>query len=151
MPEKDAEIITPSEIEGLKMHICTLVAPDSPPDNWMDVYIHSKLMIIDDVFTTVGSANINTRSMQVDTELNTCVEDPAVTKPLREHLFSVHTGKKIAESNIAKTFNSWRDIIRENGYRRIKTTATEIEPQDRSPCASLVEFLNESSMRKNLD
>lgn len=34
------------------------------------VYIHSKLMIIDDRFLTIGSANATNRSMGLDTELN---------------------------------------------------------------------------------
>jgi phospholipase D1/2 len=33
-------------------------------------YIHSKLLIVDDRFLTVGSANLTNRSMGVDTELN---------------------------------------------------------------------------------
>jgi len=43
-------------------------------------------LTIDDVFTTVGSSNINTRSKEVDCELNICLEDPAVTRPLQKHL-----------------------------------------------------------------
>ena len=34
------------------------------------VYIHAKLMIVDDVFFTVGSANLANRSMTVDSEFN---------------------------------------------------------------------------------
>ncbi len=34
------------------------------------VYIHSKLMIVDDRFLTIGSANTTNRSMGLDTELN---------------------------------------------------------------------------------
>jgi phospholipase D1/2 len=37
-------------------------------------YIHSKLMIVDDRFLTVGSANLTNRSCVVDTELNLSVE-----------------------------------------------------------------------------
>ncbi|MCH5551888.1 phospholipase D-like domain-containing protein [Pseudomonas syringae pv. syringae] len=151
MPEKDAEIVTPSEIEGLKIHICTLVAPDSPPNDWMDVYVHSKLMIVDDVFTTIGSANINTRSMQVDTELNICVEDPSVTKPLREHLFDLHIGKKISGLDTTETYQKWQEAIDKNKSRRTKGMQdTQVTTPD-GPIASLVEFLQESSTRKNLD
>jgi phosphatidylserine/phosphatidylglycerophosphate/cardiolipin synthase-like enzyme len=34
------------------------------------VYIHAKLMIVDDVFFTMGSANLANRSMTVDSEIN---------------------------------------------------------------------------------
>lgn len=37
-------------------------------------YIHSKLLIVDDRFLTVGSANLTNRSVGVDTELNATVE-----------------------------------------------------------------------------
>ncbi|MCS3441218.1 phosphatidylserine/phosphatidylglycerophosphate/cardiolipin synthase-like enzyme, partial [Pseudomonas sp. BIGb0450] len=84
--------IVPQEIPGLKVHVCSLVAPDSPAGkSWMPVYIHSKVMIVDDVFTTHGSANINTRSMQVDSELNIAHEWVSVTQAMRRRLWELHT------------------------------------------------------------
>ncbi|MBX9432544.1 phosphatidylserine/phosphatidylglycerophosphate/cardiolipin synthase family protein, partial [Ralstonia pseudosolanacearum] len=82
MKKTPSQTIQSMKIDGLKVHICTLVAPDSPPNNWDYVYVHAKLMIVDDVFMTLGSANINTRSMQVDSELNICHEHSGVTAPL---------------------------------------------------------------------
>lgn len=37
-------------------------------------YIHAKMFIVDDRFVTLGSANVNNRSMGVDTELNVSFE-----------------------------------------------------------------------------
>ena len=65
--------------------------PQSVPVEWQYVYVHAKLMIIDDVFMTLGSANINTRSMEVDSELNICHERPEITQPLRRRLWGLHT------------------------------------------------------------
>jgi phosphatidylserine/phosphatidylglycerophosphate/cardiolipin synthase-like enzyme len=149
-PDKDNAGISNTDIEGLKVHICTLVAPDSPPDNWMDVYVHSKLMIVDDVFTTLGSANINTRSMQVDSELNICIEDPAITRPLREHLFGVHTGGGSVGSDMKKEYIKWQAIIDENRAGKIAGSQS-VNAAIESPIASLVEFLQVSADRKNLD
>jgi hypothetical protein len=42
-------------------------APEAPE---VFVYIHAKLMIVDDVFFTMGSANLANRSMTVDSEIN---------------------------------------------------------------------------------
>jgi phospholipase D1/2 len=54
-------------------------APDRP-----STYIHSKLLIIDDRFLTVGSANLTNRSMGVDTELNVSWESTEATDPHRQ-------------------------------------------------------------------
>ncbi|QCY13900.1 phospholipase D-like domain-containing protein [Pseudomonas sp. MPC6] len=150
-PDKDSAGISNTEINGLKVHICTLVAPDSPPDNWMDVYVHSKLMIVDDVFTTLGSANINTRSMQVDSELNICIEGPAITRPLREHLFGVHTGGSVIGGQMSTVYKSWEEILVENNSARMNSSTEDSSVSSSSPVASVVEFLQSSPVRKNLD
>lgn len=67
------------------------------------VYIHSKLMIIDDRFFTLGSANTTNRSMGLDTELNVSWEAAGETNGagrgfsrslvrIRTELLSEHTG-----------------------------------------------------------
>lgn len=54
---------------------------DRPP---RPVYIHSKLMIIDDRFLCIGSANFNSRAMRIDTEVNLTLE--ARTPSERGHI-----------------------------------------------------------------
>lgn len=62
-------------------------------------FVHSKLMIVDDLFLTVGSANLTNRSMAVDTELNASVEsaqpDDSLSLAIRKAratLLAEHTG-----------------------------------------------------------
>ena len=65
-----------------------------------DVYIHSKLLIIDDRFLTVGSANTTNRSMGLDTELNIAWEASTTNnnslagsiRRIRKDLLAEHTG-----------------------------------------------------------
>ena len=40
----------------------------------IDVMVHSKLMIVDDVLLHVGSANLNNRSIGLDTECDLAIE-----------------------------------------------------------------------------
>uniref|UniRef100_UPI003221E63F phospholipase D-like domain-containing protein n=1 Tax=Ralstonia pseudosolanacearum TaxID=1310165 RepID=UPI003221E63F len=153
MKKTPSQIIESVKIDGLKVHICTLVAPDSPPNNWDYVYVHAKLMIVDDVFMTLGSANINTRSMQVDSELNICHEHSGVTQPLRKRLWGIHTRPGPAEhtnsiytnavgDDMAKAFTAWGQIIAQN---------VDNQRNNLAPCASLIGFMRTSEKRSYLD
>lgn len=135
--------LVPEPRPGLKVHVCSLVAPDSPAGKpWMPVYIHSKLMIVNDVFTTHGSANINTRSMQVDSELNIAHEWGSVTKALRRRLWDLHTDGRGAQDDPEEAFKAWEDIIKENKKRQSKNL---------TPDTSLVEFYYGEKTVKDLD
>ena len=142
LQDKDGAVL-PEERPGLKIHVCTLVAPDTPDKtDWMDVYIHAKLMLIDDAFMTLGSANINTRSMEVDSELNITHHRPEITQPLRRELWNLHTNGMGAQDDPGAAFKAWADVIKKN-----KTAK-----QDKlKPKASLVEFYRGSPERKNMD
>lgn len=70
------------------------------------VYIHSKLMIVDDCILRVGSANINNRSMGLDTECDVFIDcaraanegAQAGIKMLRCDLLAEHCGLELAEA-----------------------------------------------------
>ncbi|MBT8768445.1 phospholipase [Metapseudomonas boanensis] len=136
--------VVPETIPGLKVHVCSLVAPDSPAGNWMPVYIHSKLMIVNDVFTTHGSANINTRSMQVDSELNIAHEWHSVTQAMRRRLWGLHTDGRGAQDDPKKAFKAWEKIIENN-------KKLQRDRKNGVPDAPLVEFLYDKTTLSNLD
>jgi phosphatidylserine/phosphatidylglycerophosphate/cardiolipin synthase-like enzyme len=140
--EDKSKTILPTVIPGLKIHVCTLVAPDSPPGAWMPIYVHSKIMIVDDVFLTHGSANINRRSMEVDSELNICHEHMGVTQPLRRRLWNIHTGGKGVQDDPAQAFEQWSYVINQNEDNHQKGLR---------PYASLVGFMSTSNSRLRLD
>lgn len=122
----------PQPRPGLKVHVCSLVAKDSPAGKpWMPVYIHSKLMIVDDVFTTHGSANINTRSMQVDSELNIAHEWMSVTQALRRRLWGLHTDGKGVQDDPEVAFDTWQELINQNN---------DLQEAESSPSSPLVKF-----------
>jgi phosphatidylserine/phosphatidylglycerophosphate/cardiolipin synthase-like enzyme len=64
-----------------------------------DIYVHSKLMIVDDRILRVGSSNMNNRSMGLDSECDIAIApeddhdlpDPAI-RHLRETLLAEHLG-----------------------------------------------------------
>lgn len=63
-----------------------------------DIYVHSKLMIVDDRILRVGSSNMNNRSMGLDSECDLAIESPDGDAPdtairhLRETLMAEHLG-----------------------------------------------------------
>ncbi|AKV03277.1 Phospholipase D/Transphosphatidylase [Labilithrix luteola] len=68
------------------------------------VYIHSKLMIVDDRFFTVGSANLTNRSMTIDSEVNVSLfaddgdgEVRGAIERARKRLMSEHLGELVEQ------------------------------------------------------
>lgn len=53
---------------------------------------HAKLLIVDDLFFTVGSCNLNDRGFEFEGELNIAVADAALAKDLRISLWRSHLG-----------------------------------------------------------
>ena len=122
-----------SDTPGIKAHICTLMPKDENgkyvhtykkdgKDTPAEVYVHSKVTIMDDVFTVISSANLNTRSMQVDTELGIIMECADVAEGLRKRLWDLHTNKNFAANPddmhdyaVAKeAFKIWQQLIEKN-------------------------------------
>jgi len=79
---------------GLKVSVAMLNVSAFDTDRWRyrEIYIHSKLMLVDDVFMTLGSANLNQRSMAVDSEINIATIDSRVATDLRKRVWRMHSG-----------------------------------------------------------
>lgn len=58
--------------------------------SYRPVYVHAKVCIIDDTWWTAGSANLNSRGMHSDAEMNVSVFDSATAKTLRLQLWTEH-------------------------------------------------------------
>lgn len=61
-------------------------------ERYRQVYVHAKVAVIDDTFSTVGSGNLNNRGMRDDTEMSVAVLDPAMARGLRLMLMAEHLG-----------------------------------------------------------
>lgn len=111
---KDREL-RKADLNGVNVHICTLEACAQTPQGvkYHPIYVHSKLLLVDDVFYTLGSANINVRSMEADTELNIASPSPEVTQQWRQHLWKIHTGQAPGE-DIKMEFERWNEIMSDN-------------------------------------
>ena len=89
------------------------------PRRYREIYIHSKLMLVDDTFITVGSANLNARSMVGDSEFNICTDDVAFSSNARRRIWANLAGSDAdggdgSPSAAALTFLKWQDRMANN-------------------------------------
>lgn len=61
---------------------------DETEVRWADIDVHSKMLIVDDKFLSVGSANKNNRGMIYEGEMNVAVLDPAWVREARRQIFA---------------------------------------------------------------
>lgn len=90
---------------------------------YREIYIHSKLMLIDDVFVTVGSANLNQRSMSVDSEINIAATGQVWAADLRKRVFELHSGSETSGSGdrtqVPVEFEKWKGVAKDNHDTRM--------------------------------
>lgn len=61
-------------------------------ERYRPVYVHAKVAIIDDVWSTIGSANLNNRGMHDDAEMNVAILQADFARNLRILLWAEHLG-----------------------------------------------------------
>jgi cardiolipin synthase A/B len=78
------------------------------------VWIHSKLMLIDDAWVLVGSANLHRYSLLGNAELNAAIDSPDFAKALRVALFSEHLGMDTAQMDDLEALGCFARVARDN-------------------------------------
>src|SRR6266516_3592551 len=61
-------------------------------EHYRPIYVHAKVAIVDDLWSTVGSSNLNNRGMRDDTEMNVATLDAELAGGLRMMLWAEHLG-----------------------------------------------------------
>ncbi len=85
------------------------------------LYVHAKIGIVDDVWLTVGSANLNEHSLFNDTEMNIVTCDPRVARETRLRLWAEHLERSIedvSDDAVRVIDQLWRPIATEQLERR---------------------------------
>jgi len=113
--------ITAAELEkrGIKALMGSMWSGAARPKSTKDyeeTYIHAKVAIVDDAAFTVGSANLNVRSMALDSELNLLSQAMDVAFDLRKKLFKQCTNDEgpVQFGDMEKTFNKWLTLMQKN-------------------------------------
>lgn len=153
VPGLEVVIVTPESCEGpmetavmdagRKTFKATLEAAAAdrvrvltPLSHGTTINVHAKLMIVDDRFFTIGSANLANRSMGVDTETNLAIEAPAmdeVVRLWRHRLIGEHLGRDpgafaAVESERASTIAALDQLDDRSARRHLAPLALDHDP-----------------------
>ena len=114
-------------MDGARVQLCHAIGRRDPGKRFRiflpfnaagtQIYVHSKVMIVDDEVVRVGSANMNNRSMGLDSECDLFIDTArpgnahasAPIKRLRIALLAEHTG--LAEAEVAAKLDSNPSMI----------------------------------------
>jgi phosphatidylserine/phosphatidylglycerophosphate/cardiolipin synthase-like enzyme len=99
-----------------------------------DVYVHAKIMLVDDTWATIGSTNIADRSFNDDTELNASFWHEETVRALRRDLLQEHLGVDTGGLDDRSAMALYREVTRKNADRRSRGAPLEglafaIDPQ----------------------
>ncbi|WP_332879759.1 phospholipase D-like domain-containing protein [Massilia sp. S19_KUP03_FR1] len=111
--------------------VCTAMlnacGPNGKSFDFREIYIHSKLLLIDDTFFTTGSANMNVRSMATDSEINIATVDPNSAMDLRKRIWGQLSekwgscdGGGGSRNEIRDAFDDWTSLMENNAKARDK-------------------------------
>jgi cardiolipin synthase A/B len=81
------------------------------------VYVHSKLILVDDEWASVGSCNLHRYSLFGNGELNAAYYAPASVRAMRVALFQEHLGVSTSELRDTEALILFRRIAHENRKR----------------------------------
>jgi phosphatidylserine/phosphatidylglycerophosphate/cardiolipin synthase-like enzyme len=117
---------------------CLISQHDSIKEKRKQIYVHSKVMIIDDKWITIGSANMDRDGFRDSSELDLGILAPTSARQLRVKLWREHLGghkNKNTGNDIGNTikdvnldsfdegFRAWEKLADDNGKRALKNEA----------------------------
>ena len=85
-----------------------------------NIYVHAKIMLVDDHWSTIGSCNIGNRSFFNDTELNASVWSEKVVRQLRCDLLEEHLSVDTSGMDDRAAMAQYREIARSNSSLRAR-------------------------------
>jgi cardiolipin synthase A/B len=103
-------------LAALGVHEKFLLAGIASPRTGEAVYVHAKVMLIDDCWATIGSCNIASRSFFGDTELNASIWDVDIVRRFRVDLLSEHLGIDTGGMNDTDAFARYRELARAKAH-----------------------------------
>jgi cardiolipin synthase A/B len=80
--------------------------------------VHSKIMLIDDKWATIGSCNLHSSSLSGHTEMNASIWDSSAVRALRCELLHEHLGHDTADLDARAALQLYREVAQQNRQMR---------------------------------
>ncbi len=82
-----------------------------------NIYVHAKIMLVDDEWATIGSCNLHVYSLSGHSEMNAAFWDPIVVRALRCQLLSEHLDEDTAHLDDHAALGLYREAAHANRIR----------------------------------
>ena len=113
-PERRAFLDTRSELGRFEHFTLAGIAGVGADGQRHPVYVHSKLMLVDDQWATVGSCNLHRFSLFGNSEMNVAFSEPDIIRSFRCGLLHEHLDRDTSGMSDREAFHLFRKIAREN-------------------------------------
>lgn len=113
-PARAAILATRAELGQFENFTLAGLAGPGPNGSRHAVYVHSKLMIVDDAWATVGSCNLHRYSLFGNSELNLAFAGAVPVRQLRDALLGEHLGQDTTGLDGASALRLLRQTALEN-------------------------------------
>jgi phosphatidylserine/phosphatidylglycerophosphate/cardiolipin synthase-like enzyme len=113
-PERRTFLSARAELGAFENFLLAGLAGLGSDGNRNSVYVHAKLMLVDDEWATVGSCNLHRFSLFGNSEMNVAFSEPDTVRSLRCELLQEHLGLDTSGMNDREALHLFRKVAREN-------------------------------------
>jgi phosphatidylserine/phosphatidylglycerophosphate/cardiolipin synthase-like enzyme len=113
-PERTAALEALAEFPKYENFMLAGIAGVGDDGRRKPVYVHSKLMLVDDEWATVGSCNLHRFSLFGNAEMNVAFYDPAAVRDFRCELFREHLDLDTSELDDRSALCLFREVANAN-------------------------------------
>ncbi|MGA7368211.1 MAG: phosphatidylserine/phosphatidylglycerophosphate/cardiolipin synthase family protein [Nitrososphaeraceae archaeon] len=128
---------------GRRVGTYSLVCQDKKTKSLRQIYVHSKLFIVDDKWITIGSANIDKNGFKDSTEVNVGITSSSLAKELRIRLWREHIGSPENTKNLT-------NIYRPEKAKQLSPSRRKFESPSYDNCSDIEDFDNGFNIWKKI-
>jgi cardiolipin synthase A/B len=113
-PERRAFLKARAELGAYENFMLAGIAGMGPDGHRKSIYVHAKLMLVDDEWATVGSCNLHRFSLFGNGEMNAAFSEPSTVRAFRCELLREHLNQDTSGMDDRSALHLFQKIAREN-------------------------------------